>query len=560
MSFLKLTKEKIHFATKGLIRLWLVLTILALASLADVMQYAFHQSGAVVAVAGLACAAIFKASALTAIYAFCRRNVFLRIIAIALIIVFALLSILNGGCWLFYDFGISRKLFTIMAETNPNEIGEFMPELIDKLLSLFKSPLFWISIAIFFALWIWLPKINRKLYISILGTLSVAGFLYLAYVFTTADFGRTDHSIYARSFRCVANYMKDRKVIKELNSKKRPLPFPESLASSKAAKKIVVIIGESASCDHLSIYGYPLQTTPNLDTISEGLFKFDNAIASSTSTAENMPRLISFMTDQPDSKEWFEYPSLLQVFNKLGYRTYWLSNQEYSGKWSNLSNILSSDADIVKYVGSIDSEDHYLNTYDDALIPEWQSALESGDSLQLTFLHLMGSHFQYSHRYPKSRQIFMAQDILSRMPRKWLDKKKACIIADYDNSILYSDSIIGVVINDLRNSIDPSVLIYVADHGENVYDDRDYRGRDSKFVNVPLVIYANDSYRQNNPEIIYNLIQSESNRFSTSELPQILLHLSGTEYELYDSTADPLSPQFIPRRRFVDGIPFYKDN
>ncbi len=545
--------------SKGLVRLWIFLSILALGSLADVMEFAAHQSGAFLALFGLVCAALFKSSVLTALYAICRNSFILRIFAIVLISIFCILSMLNEGCWLFYGFGISRKLFTIIAETNVAEVGEFIPELVDKLLALFCSIWFWIFIILFSAAWIWLPKLPQRWLIGSVATVSAFGLVYLIFVFITADFGRTDHSVYARSYRCVANYMRDRKVIRELQTKKRPLPHPESLVSSRAAERIVVIIGESASRDHLSLYGYPLSTSPRLDSISAGLYKFDDAIASSTSTAQNMPRLISFMTDEPGGKEWYEYPSLLQIFHQLGYKTYWLSNQEYSGKWSNLSSILSADADVVKYVGSIDSEDHYIVRHDDILLPEWQKAVASNDSLQLIFIHLMGSHFKYSHRYPESATHFVANDIKSKLPRKWLDDKKAGIIADYDNSILFTDSIISEVLDGVRNSALPTVVVHLSDHGENVYDDRDYRGRDPKYVKVPFVVYANDEYRRENPDIITDIERARSNPFSTSELPQMLLNLSGTKYIFYDSIRNPISPHFEKRKRYVDDEPYYKD-
>lgn len=538
----------------GMVRLWLVLFVVAQGSLADVMEFAAHHEGGYMAVAGLTCLAVLKASILTGLYALCRRRLWLKVMAVVVIVIFILLSVLNGGCWLFYGFGISRKLFTIMAETNPEEIGEFMPELADKLLSLLQSFWLWGFIVVFSVGWIFLPRISKKLFTSSAATLSAFGLIYLIYIFATAEFGRTDHSIFARSFKCVAAYMRDRAIIRELQTQKRPLPYPESLSSSKSAERIIVVIGESASRDHLSLYGYPLPTTPRMDTISDGLYRFDDAIASSTSTAQNMPRLISFMTDEPNSKEWYEYPSLLQVFRKLGYRTYWLSNQEYSGQWSNLSSILSADADVVKYVGSIDSEDHYLVRYDDALLPEWKKAFGSGDSLQLTFLHLMGSHFQYAHRIPKDRRVFTGKDVISKLPRKWLDNKKAGIVADYDNSILYTDSILGVVLDDIRQTDVPTILVYVSDHGENVYDDRDYRGRDPKYVKVPFVVYANEAYRVKNPDKLADLENARSNSFSTSELPQMLLHLTGTNYEIYDSVRDPLSSGFKPRKRYVDEL------
>lgn len=557
--------------SKGLVRLWLLLAVAAAGSLADVAEFSARSAGTAwsadttgtetpaVAIAGLLCLAVLKATALTALYAVCRGNRWLRAVAVVIIAAFVALSLLNGFCWLFYGFGISMKLFKIMVETNPTEVGEFLPELVDKLTSMLRSIWFWVFIVLFAAAWKWLPKVPSKWFLAGSVTLSAFGLGYLVFVFTTAEFGRNAHSVFARSGRCVAKYMHDRGIIRELQAKKRPLEYPESLTSSHAAERIVVVIGESASRDHLSLYGYPLQTTPRLDSIRDELFVFSDAVASSASTADNIPRLLTLMTDQPGDKEWYDFPSMLQLFRELGYRTYWLSNQEYSGQWSNLSTILALDADELTYVGNMESDEHFLYRYDDALLPEWRKALEARDSLQLTFLHLMGSHFQYDRRFPETYRHFSAEDVMTEMPRKWLDDEKAAIIANYDNSILYTDSILSLVIADVKGQPQPTVLVYLSDHGENVYDDRDYRGRDTKFVDVPFLIYANDAYRQRNPEIMEDLERSRSASFSTSELPQMLLHLSGTRYEMYDSVRDPLSAAFKTRKRWVDEEVFYRD-
>lgn len=460
---------------------------------------------------------------------------------------------------MFYGFGISMKLFKIIAETNLTEVGEFLPELGEKLSSLILSPWLWIFVLAFAALWKWLPLVPGKWLAGGSLAFSVLGLVYLGAVVVPADFGRTSHSVFARSTRCVMKYMADNRKIRELQAQKRPLPYTETLESSHAAERVVVVIGESASRGHMSLYAYPLPTTPRLDSIRSELYVFDGAVASSSSTAENMPRLLSFMTDEPGAKEWYEYPSLLQIFRQLGYRNYWLSNQEFSGQWSNLSSILSADADVLKYVGSMDSDDHFLYRHDDILMPEWNTALAAGDSLQLVFLHLMGSHFQYDRRFPQDRCRFSKEDVLKKLPRKWLNAEKAEIIANYDNSIRYTDSLLYQMIDGVKKTPQPAVLIYLSDHGEDVYDDRDYRGRDVKFVEVPFIIYANDAYREKNPWIIKEIEAARTAAFSTSELPQMLMHLTGTRYQIYDSLRDPISKSFRTRKRWVDEEVFFRD-
>lgn len=576
---------------KAQLRLWLVLLLCSAFSLADVAEFATGQPGAPFAIAGLVCLAVFKATVLTALYVLTSGNRILRTLAVSLIVIFVGLSLFNGFSWLFYGFGISRKLAGIVFETNSKEIGEFMPELRDKLSSMILSPGFAATMIAFVILWIMIPLVPRKIFLGIVSALSVLGFGYLCYVFATAEFGRANHLVFARTYRCIKAQRHDSAQIKELMAKRKPLPYGETASSRNKAERVVVVIGESASRDHLSLYGYPLPTTPRLDTISEGLYVFTDAIASSTSTAENLPRMLTFMTDRPGEGEWYEYPTLLQLFKTLGYHTYWLSNQEKTGEWSNLSGILSSDADVVKYLGSENSEDHYLYRYDDVLLPELDEAVSTPDSLQLTFLHLMGSHFQYHNRYPADRARFSSNDILTmdktpnkafvtkpsdpenqsgeniseekwkkealmKSDRDWLNSEKAQIIANYDNSILFTDSVLKEAIGKLVGLNEPAILVYLSDHGENVYDDRDYRGRDPKFVRVPFIIYANKTYREENPEVIEALTLSKDVSFSTSELPQLLLHLTGTRYAAYDSISDPLSPSFLPRTRYVDSAPY----
>lgn len=542
--------------TPTAIHLWLVLLIFSVGSLIDVAEFAHTQPGTAYALIGLASLAIFKATLLTGLYILLRPHKYLKVIAYIVIGGFILLSLLNGLCWLFYGFGISRKLITIFAETNRNEVLEFLPELKSKFIATCFSLKFVAFALIFIILWKVLPLFPRKYVLATFSLLSLWGLVYFIQVYLTADFGRANHLVYLRTYRCVAANYRSKAIIKDLQEKRQTMPDKDTAESSHKAKLIVVVLGESASRDHFSLYGYPLPTTPKLDSISEGLYTFTDAIASSTSTAENIPRLLTFMTDEPSNKEWYDYPTLLQLFKALGYRTFWLSNQERTGEMSNLSGILSYDADVVKYLGSQDSEDHYQYKYDDILLPDLNQCLANKDSLQLVFMHTMGSHVQYHNRYPASQRRFIAKDIAERLPRPWLNKDKEEIIANYDNSILYTDSILTEVIKGVERYEGPALMVYVSDHGENVYDDRDYRGRDPKFVKVPFLIYANEPYRNSNPDIIEDIERSGSQSFSTSEFPQLLLHLTGSRYSYYDSIRDPLSPAFRPRPRYVDSTPF----
>lgn len=538
------------------VRLWLVLTLFAMASLSDVMEFASREPYAAVRIAGMSLYAIFKASVLTFGYLLCRRVRWLKLIAATFIGLFMLMSLVNAVSHAFYGFGITRKLMTILYETNLREVTEFLPNLLHQFGAALREPYLWGGLAVLLLLWVVLPRIPRRIFLPAILTLSFGGGVYLLITFATAEYGKSDHLISVRTTRCLYEAIRDTRNIRELLSRRRPLPDAATAHSDFAAARITVVIGESASRDHLSLYGYALPTTPRLDTIAEGLYAFSDAIGASPTTAANLPRLLTFMTDEPGDGEWYEYPTILQLFKAMGYATTWLSNQERTGKWSNLSGILINDADVLRYLGAENSEDHYMMKYDEVLLPEWRKTVKATGHPQLNFLHLMGSHLHYHNRYPPQRARFTGADVLGATPHEWLDAKKAGTVADYDNSILYTDSILNEVIGTLRRSAAPEVMVYVSDHGENVYDDRDYWGRDGKYVRVPFLIYVNEAYRRKNPAIVADIERATARKFSTSELPQLLLHLSGSDYKLYDARRDVLSPQFVERRRYVDGNEF----
>lgn len=506
---------------------------------------------------GLACFAALKGTIFWGALELTRQKRWLHVTAWCVTILYIILSVINFTSYILYDIGISRKLLTILYETNVEEVRQFAKEMVGDIYRVAVSRKTLVAVVVIAAAWHFLPKLPRRLAAPLLATTCVIGMGYFGWYCASANWGKSWHLITLHSAMTVRSVNKSIAVVRELSAQRRELPYKESATSDHLAGKVVMVIGESASRDHHSLYGYPLPTTPRMDAIRDSLFIFSDAVASSTTTAENLPRILSFMRDEPGQGEWYEYPTALSLFKAFGYNTVWLSNQERTGDWSNLSGILSGDADVVKYLGSMDSEDHITDRYDDILIPTFRKQLAGTDSLCLICLHLMGSHIGYEERYPKDRRHFTYKDILEKTPRReWLDKAKGETIARYDNSIAFTDSILSVVTDEVARLSEPAIMIYLSDHGENVFDDRDFRGRDPKFVRVPFFIYANRAYREANPELIKKMKEAENLPFSTSGLINMLITLTGSAYQLYDPTRDILSQDYEPRIRYVDDEPF----
>ncbi len=63
----------------------------------------------------------------------------------------------------------------------------------------------------------------------------------------------------------------------------------------------------------------------------------------------------------------------------------------------------------------------------------------------LIIFHLLGQHVKYNQRFPSDHRHFKAEDYEKK--RADLDGKQRNVLADYDNAVLYNDSIVDAIIS-----------------------------------------------------------------------------------------------------------------
>ena len=136
-------------------------------------------------------------------------------------------------------------------------------------------------------------------------------------------------------------------------------------------------------------------------------------------------------------------------------------------------------------------------------------------------------------------------------------------IAHYDNATRYNDYVLNKIINLVIN--DNSVVIYLSDHGEEVYDYRDNYGRDAWSMGgdpkqvirwqymVPFVVWCSDKYKAKNPSIITQLEKATARPGMLDNVCQVLFHLSGLNTPYYNTSRDILSPKYHCPRRLING-------
>lgn len=292
---------------------------------------------------------------------------------------------------------------------------------------------------------------------------------------------------------------------------------------------VVFVIGESSRPHSWSLYGYDKQTTPYLDK-QTGIFKFKKMCTTAPYTSYAVPSILS-LDPISDWDTIASTKSLVGIYRAAGYMTYWLSAQEVDSFGGIIPNI-AAEAQYRQY---------FERSYDGALISEYEKILQKKDTeKKAIFIHIKGSHFEYSRRYPASFDQF----------KPATNSMKDKITAEYDNTILYTDWLLNAFIGALESSGKAAVLFYASDHGENMMDDSQGllgHGIGNKYdLSVSAFIWASPNITSEQSLKLSKLKDRESQKVSVSSFPHTLLNITGVFTDKYKGSEDLLSDEFIP--------------
>jgi len=301
-----------------------------------------------------------------------------------------------------------------------------------------------------------------------------------------------------------------------------------SISNQSNIETIVFVIGESSRPHNWSLYGYDRETTPNLGK-QAGIFKFNRICTTAPYTSFAVPSMLS-LDPIWDWESIVSTKSLVSIYRAAGYMTYWLSVQEVDS-FGGIIPQIAAEAQYRRY---------FERSHDGALISEYEKILKKSDTeKKAIFIHVKGSHFEYSRRYPEHFDKFQPST------SSFKDK----ITAEYDNSILYTDWLLSTMIDQLKSSKKPSVLFYSSDHGENMMDDSRGllgHGIGNKYdLPVSAFIWASDNVSRQQSLKLLKLRERESQKISISSLPHTLLNITGVFTSKYKSPDDLLSDDFV---------------
>ena len=305
--------------------------------------------------------------------------------------------------------------------------------------------------------------------------------------------------------------------------------LPAQQPGPDAPQKIVVIIGESLTRDHCSLYGYPLSTQPHLEAMRAGgeLIVYADPSAPACHTMAAFQRFIGTWDGSP-STAWFEQPTWIELARSAGYHTSWISNQAGKGVYDNPVVKIARFCDRSRFTND-GMRGIASARLDEAVIPLVSEWLDSA-TRELTVIHLMGNHVSYSRRYPAAFKRFSAADYPD------LPEKQRATVAEYDNSVAYNDSIVAALMR-LYDGTDAAVF-YFPDHAQDLYQSSPSHFGHSKpgdaaseefGLRIPMMVHLTPTFRRLHPAAEAALTDSAAAPYSTSQFIHTVGFLLGVK-------------------------------
>jgi len=275
----------------------------------------------------------------------------------------------------------------------------------------------------------------------------------------------------------------------------------------------IFVIGETGRYDSYSINGYQRETSPLLSK-TKNLISYSDLLSEANITSSSLPIILT-RASAKDYNRAFVEKSFVDAFKEAGFKTYWIANQSAS---NGFIRRISKDTDDEFFMTTDFDSD---NNYDEKLWNFLSEVLKKEDRKVLIVLHTLGSHFRYNFRYPPSYEVFKPSlkgsfdyDMISV-------KNKEMFINTYDNSILYTDFFLATTIQKLDSLNAVSALVYVADHGENLFDTPEnivlHGGSTfTKYdLHVPFFVWTSDEYNRLYPAKEENIIRNKNKRLTS---------------------------------------------
>lgn len=475
--------------------------------------------------------------------------IFLCIVSFAEV-VFAAVPLMELAYYHLYRHCISEEGMLLVLETNYNEIIEYFHSLPAKTLLSFFTGLAVLAGFIFHmnltytASFTMLSPFSPLLVLCIFLFLTV--YLFISKKNVLIRTGLVELYLDTREY-----FASNHRYLENMKKRFASLDVRPLAPAFDRPSTIILIIGESESRDYMSAFrtfgenGITYDTTPWLREKANDphFLLFPNTYSAAANTVHSVSRAMTEYNQYNDLK-FYNSCSIIDIARKLGFRTYWYSNQGHLGSADTPVTLLANTADTAKWT----KQSLNIVQYDEALL----DYLKEVDPSQNNFivLHLKGSHFNFINRYPASYT-------------QWGTPGKYETALNYYNSVFYTDCIMKQIFEYAAGHLNLQSLIYFFDHGDIPDQKRSPYFDGFAKLRIPMFLYFSDEYIQKHPNV-YKTLKDHQKYFFTNDLVyEMLCGIFTIKSNHYDETFSLASPEFKFTREMLrvnlGKIPLTKD-
>lgn len=488
-----------------------------------------------------------------------------KLIAAVIGVILWACSMASLGYFFIYQQEFSQSVIFIMFESNISEAGEYMTQYF----AWWMVPAFLAHTLFAYFLWtrlrpVYMPR-GRAYVAAAAIVIAVVGYPLIKQTMRTGSFAEGFEKFETRiepavpwqmavAYHRYLDTLADMQDMLHSASKIPPLKNLQDASANQPAT-LVLVIGESTNRQRMSLYGYPRKTTPELDKLKDQLAVFDNVVTPRPYTIEALQQVLTF-ADEENPDLYLSTPSLVSMMKQAGYKTFWITNQQTMTKRNTMLTTFSEQADEQVYLNN--NRNQNAAQYDGDVIEPFNKALTDPAARKLIVVHLLGTHMSYQYRYPPSFNKFQDRDGVPPGVRD----DQVPTYNSYDNAVLYNDFVVSSLIKDYAKSDPNGFLLYLSDHGEDVFDSvghttlgRNENKPTAPMYTIPFMAWASPKWRENHN---WNFAADLDRPYSSSHLIHTWADLAGLSSDELDRSKSLVSDSFKARPLLI-GNPYERN-
>jgi arylsulfatase A-like enzyme len=284
-------------------------------------------------------------------------------------------------------------------------------------------------------------------------------------------------------------------------------PAPPAEPKRRLAKDppIFILLADACQAKHLSVYGYPRRTSPNIEAFAKDAVVFENAYANASYTRSSVRSLLSGLL--PEKREAGD---LTRVSDRLLTIPEYLKIKGYRTSIFTSTVILSPKFGLTK---GVDDYHQYLageggksrtRRIDLDAFGRW---IERPGPL-FSYIHFIEPHLPIlppppfldmfsgatgRRSVPYAERLMALMEHSTALRRPFTPAEVQEVVDDYDSTIAYVDSEIGRALGHVKKAglYDEGLIIILADHGEAMYEHKAWGHAMNVFeetTRVPLLV------------------------------------------------------------------------